>query len=164
MLLQGVRGVTDLITTPGLINTDLADVRMILTNAGAALMGIGYGSGDGRAVTAARSAISSPLLEASIEGARGILLNVSGPSDLGLFELNEAAEIISQVAHPDANIIFGAVIDDSRADELCITVIAAGFERAEGESPTTSRKRAPRNIDDGIDVDDEDLDVPEFLR
>ena len=164
VLLQGVRGVTDLITTPGLINTDLADVRMILTNAGSALMGIGYGSGDGRAVTAARSAISSPLLEASIEGARGILLNVSGPSDLGLFELNEAAEIISQVAHPDANIIFGAVIGDSLTDEVCITVIAAGFERFEGESSTTSAKRASRNVEDGIDVDDEDFDVPEFLR
>jgi cell division protein FtsZ len=164
VLLQGVRGVTDLITTPGLINTDLADVKMILTNAGSALMGIGYGSGDGRAITAARSAISSPLLEASIEGARGILLNVSGPSDLGLFELNEAAEIISQVAHPDANIIFGAVIGDSRADEVCITVIAAGFERVAGESPTTSTKRASRNVENGIDSDDEDLDVPEFLR
>src|SRR5207342_542186 len=95
VLLQGVQGITDLITTPGLINTDFADVKMIMTNAGSALMGIGYASGDGRAVAAARSAISSPLLEASIEGARGILLNVSGPSDLGLFELNEAAEIIS---------------------------------------------------------------------
>jgi cell division protein FtsZ len=164
VLLQGVQGITDLITTPGLINTDLADVKMILTNAGSALMGIGYGSGDDRAVTAARSAISSPLLEASIEGARGILLNVSGPSDLGLFELNEAAEIIGQVAHPDANIIFGAVIDDSLTDEVCITVIAAGFERFEGESSTTSAKRASRNVEGGIDVDDEDFDVPEFLR
>ncbi len=100
VLLQGVQGITDLITTPGLINTDFADVKMIMTNAGSALMGIGYASGDGRAVTAARSAISSPLLEASIEGARGILLNISGPSDLGLFEVNEAAEIIAQAAHP----------------------------------------------------------------
>jgi len=128
VLLQGVQGITDLITTPGLINTDFADVKMIMTNAGSALMGIGYASGEGRAVTAARAAISSPLLEASIEGARGILLNVSGPSDLGLFEVNEAAEIISQAAHPDANIIFGAVIDDSLGDEARITVIAAGFE------------------------------------
>src|SRR6267378_2924319 len=112
VLLQGVQGISDLITTPGLINTDFADVKMILTNAGSALMGVGYATGDGRAVTAARAAISSPLLEASIEGARGILLNVSGPSDLGLFEVNEAAEIIHGVAHPDANIIFGAVIDD----------------------------------------------------
>ncbi len=106
---------------------------MILTNAGSALMGVGYASGDGRAVTAARAAISSPLLEASIEGARGILLNVSGPSDLGLFELNEAAEIIGQAAHPDANIIFGAVIDDALGDEVRLTVIAAGFDRYEGE-------------------------------
>src|SRR5438067_1976505 len=133
VLLQGVQGITDLITTPGLINTDFADVRMIMTNAGSALMGIGYASGEGRAVNAARAAISSPLLEASIEGARGILLNVSGPSDLGLFEVNEAAEIISQAAHPDANIIFGAVIDDALGDEVRITVIAAGFDRYEGE-------------------------------
>src|SRR4249919_674320 len=136
VLLQGVQGITDLITTPGLINTDFADVKMIMTNAGSALMGIGYASGDGRAVAAARSAISSPLLEASIEGARGILLNVSGPSDLGLFELNEAAEIIQQTAHPDANIIFGAVIDDALGDEVRLTVIAAGFDRFEGESNT----------------------------
>src|SRR6202163_4432319 len=109
ILLQGVQGITDLITTPGLINTDFADVKMILTNAGSALMGVGYASGEGRAVTAARAAISSPLLEASIDGARGILLNIAGGSDLGLFEVNEAAEIIHGVAHPDANIIFGQV-------------------------------------------------------
>jgi cell division protein FtsZ len=128
VLLQGVQGITDLITTPGLINTDFADVKMILTSAGSALMGVGYASGDGRAVAAARAAISSPLLEASIEGARGILLNVSGPSDLGLFELNDAADIIAQAAHPDANIIFGAVIDDALGDEVRVTVIAAGFD------------------------------------
>ena len=133
VLLQGVQGITDLITTPGLINTDFADVKMIMTNAGSALMGIGYASGDGRSVTAARAAISSPLLEASIEGARGILLNISGPSDLGLFEVNEAAEIIAEAAHPDANIIFGAVVDDALGDEVRITVIAAGFDRFEGE-------------------------------
>ena len=138
VLLQGVQGITDLITTPGLINTDFADVRMIMSNAGSALMGIGYASGDGRAVNAARAAISSPLLEASVEGARGILLNVSGPSDLGLFEVNEAAEIVAKAAHPDANIIFGAVIDDSLGDEVRITVIAAGFDRFEGEK----RRRA----------------------
>ena len=136
VLLQGVQGITDLITTPGLINTDFADVKMILTSAGSALMGVGYASGDGRAVTAARAAISSPLLEASIEGARGILLNVSGPSDLGLFELNDAADIIAQAAHPDANIIFGAVIDDALGDEVRLTVIAAGFDRFEGEQST----------------------------
>src|SRR5438093_11970492 len=131
VLLQGVQGITDLITTPGLINTDFADVKMIMTNAGSALMGIGYASGEGRAVNAARGAISSPLLESSIEGARGILLNISGGSDLGLFEVNEAAEIIHGVAHPDANIIFGAVIDDAMGDEVRVTVIAAGFERWE---------------------------------
>src|SRR5947199_9169522 len=136
VLLQGVQGITDLITTPGLINTDFADVKMILSNAGSALMGVGYASGDGRSVTASRAAISSPLLESSIEGARGILLNVSGPSDLGLFELNDAADIIAQAAHPDANIIFGAVIDDALGDEVRLTVIAAGFDRFEGEQRT----------------------------
>ncbi|MBW3643500.1 MAG: cell division protein FtsZ, partial [Actinobacteria bacterium] len=106
-----------------------ADVKMIMTNAGSALMGIGYGSGDGRALNAARDAISSPLLEASIEGARGILLSISGGNDLGLFEINEAAEVIHGVAHPDANIIFGAVIDETMEDEVRVTVIAAGFDR-----------------------------------
>src|SRR5881398_2571309 len=135
VLLQGVQGITDLITTPGLINTDFADVKMIMTNAGSSLMGIGYASGEGRALNAARAAISSPLPEASIEGARGILLNISGGSDLGRFEVNEAAEIIRGVAHPDANIIFGAVIDDTMGDEVRVTVIAAGFDRwDEGKS------------------------------
>src|SRR5947199_169717 len=128
VLLQGVQGIADLITTPGLINTDFADVRMIMKDAGTALMGIGYASGEGRAISAARAAMASPLLEASIEGARGLLLNVSGPSDLGLFEVNEAAEIVCQSAHPDANIIFGAVIDDALGDEVRVTVIAAGFD------------------------------------
>jgi cell division protein FtsZ len=175
VLLQGVQGITDLITTPGLINTDFADVKMIMTNAGSALMGIGYASGDGRSVTAARAAISSPLLEASIEGARGILLNISGPSDLGLFEVNEAAEIIAQAAHPDANIIFGAVVDDALGDEVRITVIAAGFDRFEGERRTETplglmeEERALASesgdtIDTGIDAGDDDFDVPEFLR
>jgi YfiH family protein len=131
VLLQGVQGITDLITTPGLINTDFADVKMVMHNAGTALMGVATASGEGRAVNAARGAISSPLLEASIEGARGILLNISGGSDLGLFEVNEAAEIIHGVAHADANIIFGAVIDDAMGDEVRVTVIAAGFDRWE---------------------------------
>src|SRR4051794_26289585 len=144
VLLQGVQGITDLITTPGLINTDFADVKMIMTNAGSALMGIGYASGEGRALNAARAAISSPLLEASIEGARGILLNISGGSDLGLFEVNEAAEIIHGVAHPDANIIFGAVIDDEMGDEVRVTVIAAGFDRWEGkDKPEAGSSTAP---------------------
>jgi cell division protein FtsZ len=129
VLLQGVQGITDLITTPGLINTDFADVKMIMSDAGSALMGIGYAAGEGRALNAARGAISSPLLEASIEGARGILLTISGGSDLGLFEVNEAAEVIHGVAHPDANIIFGTVIDDEMGDEVRVTVIAAGFDR-----------------------------------
>ncbi len=169
VLLQGVQGITDLITTPGLINTDFADVKMIMTNAGSALMGIGYASGDGRSVAAARSAISSPLLEASIEGARGILLNVSGPSDLGLFEVNEAAEIIAQAAHPDANIIFGAVIDDALGDEVRLTVIAAGFDRYEGERRADAPLglRAEDDAFGGSETDalgDDDFDVPEFLR
>ena len=145
VLLQGVQGITDLITTPGLINTDFADVKMIMSNAGSALMGIGYGSGEGRAVAAARAAISSPLLEASIEGARGILLNISGGSDLGLFEVNEAAEIIHGVAHPDANIIFGAVIDDEMGDEVRVTVIAAGFDRWEQKGAGDGRAGAGRD-------------------
>ena len=144
VLLQGVQGITDLITTPGLINTDFADVKMIMSNAGSALMGIGYGSGEGRAVAAARAAISSPLLEASIEGARGILLNISGGSALGLFEVNEAAEIIHGVAHPDANIIFGAVIDDEMGDEVRVTVIAAGFDRWEQKEEASGRARPGR--------------------
>ena len=169
ILLQGVQGITDLITTPGLINTDFADVRTVMSDAGSALMGIGYASGEGRAVAAARSAISSPLLEASIEGARGILLNISGGSDLGLFEVNEAAEIIHGVAHPDANIIFGAVIDDSLGDECRVTVIAAGFDRYEGERASTPlglRSDEPFGVTDTdlrLDGDD-DFDVPEFLR
>ncbi|HVM40153.1 MAG TPA: cell division protein FtsZ [Acidimicrobiia bacterium] len=167
ILLQGVQGITDLITTPGLINTDFADVKMIMTNAGSALMGIGYASGDGRAVNAARAAISSPLLEASIEGARGILLNISGPSDLGLFEVNEAADIISQTAHADANIIFGAVIDDALGEEVRVTVIAAGFDRFDGERRT---ERATIGLsdtdldDEGLDFEDDEFDVPSFLK
>src|SRR6266513_2667973 len=133
VLLQGVQGITDLITTPGLINTDFADVKMIMTNAGSSLMGIGTASGEGRAVHAARAAITSPLLEASIEGARGILLNIAGGSDLGLFEVNEAAEIIAQAAHPDANIIFGTIIDDALGDEVRITIIASGMDRYEDD-------------------------------
>jgi cell division protein FtsZ len=174
VLLQGVQGISELITTPGLINTDFADVKMIMTNAGSALMGIGFGSGEGRAVSAARAAIASPLLEASIEGARGILLSISGGSDLGLFEVNEAAEIIHGVAHPDANIIFGAVIDDAMGDEVRVTVIAAGFDRwdeAKDREPA-ARAAGGRDVfaaapveEEDIDLDaDEDFDVPSFLK
>ncbi len=129
VLRQGVQGISDLITVPGLINLDFADVKTIMQETGSALMGIGVGSGENRAVVAARAAISSPLLETSIEGAKGVLLNITGSSNLGLFEVNEAAEIISQAADPEANIIFGAVIDDSLEDEVRVTVIATGFDQ-----------------------------------
>jgi cell division protein FtsZ len=175
ILLQGVQGITDLITTPGLINTDFADVRMIMQNAGTALMGIGQAAGEGRALNAARIAISSALLEASIEGARGLLLNVAGPSDLGLRETTEAAEVVKATAHPDANIIFGTTIDDSLGDEIRITVIAAGFDRFEAERPDMSRSSIDADEDDSpssprqsrsssFDSGDDDFDVPEFLR
>jgi len=185
VLLQGVQGITDLITTPGLINTDFADVRMIMNDAGSALMGVGYATGEGRALHAARQAISSPLLEAAIDGARGILLNISGGSDLGLFEVNEAAQVIHEVAHPEANIIFGAVIDDELGDEVRITVIAAGFERwDESKAPrrtTGGATATPSRRDDAgpetsiTDVfaegdedelfgGDDDFDVPSFLK
>ena len=182
ILLQGVAGITNLITTPGLINTDFADVKMILTNAGSALMGIGIASGDKRAVTAARDAISSPMLEAAIDGARGILLNITGPSSMGLFEVNEAAEVVHAVAHQDANIIFGTVIDDEMGDEIKVTVIAAGFERwdtgAAGNSGFGTRTSSGRPADsrptsnvrdifsdsDPLSDDDDDFDVPSFLK
>jgi len=128
VLLQGVSGITDLITTPGLINLDFADVKSIMSDAGSALMGIGSARGDDRAVAAAEMAVSSPLLEASIDGAHGVLLSIAGGSDLGLFEINEAAALVSQAAHAEANIIFGAVIDDALGDEVRVTVIAAGFD------------------------------------
>lgn len=129
VLYQGVEGITSLITTPGLINLDFADVRSVMTGAGSALMGIGHGSGEDRAEEAAKNAISSPLLESSIEGARGVLLSIAGPTDLTLHEVNRAADAITRVAHPDANIIFGAVVDDALGDEVRVTVIAAGFDK-----------------------------------
>jgi len=128
VLLSGVQGITDLITTPGLINLDFADVKSVMQGAGSALMGIGSSRGEDRAVQAAELAISSPLLEASIDGAHGVLLSISGGSDLGLFEINEAARLVQEAAHPEANIIFGAVIDDALGDEVRVTVIAAGFD------------------------------------
>ena len=141
VLLSGVQGITDLITTPGLINLDFADVKSVMTGAGSALMGIGSARGEARAVRAAELAIASPLLEASIDGARGVLMSIAGGSDLGLFELSEAAELVAKSAHPDANIIFGTVIDDALGDEVRITVIAAGFDGGEPkkvEMPTIS--------------------------
>ncbi|WP_232662195.1 cell division protein FtsZ [Pseudonocardia sp. TRM90224] len=128
VLLSGVQGITNLITTPGLINLDFADVKSVMSGAGSALMGIGSSRGEGRAVQAASKAINSPLLEASMDGAQGVLLSIAGGSDLGLFEINEAASLVQEAAHPEANIIFGTVIDDSLGDEVRVTVIAAGFE------------------------------------
>ena len=176
VLLQGVRGITDLITVPGLINTDFADIKMVMANAGTAIMGIGQSNGEGRAVNAARSAITSPLLEASIEGARGILLNIAGGPELGIFEVNEAAEIIHSVAHPDANIIFGTVIDESLGEEVRVTVIAAGFERWENRSVTSGLSDlglggTSSTVDlfaDATDTSsgfgDDEFDVPSFLK
>jgi cell division protein FtsZ len=173
VLLSGVQGITDLITTPGLINLDFADVKAIMSGAGSALMGIGRARGDDRAAAAAEAAISSPLLEASIDGAHGVLLNISGGSDLGLFEINEAADLIAQAAHPDANIIFGAVIDDALGDEVRVTVIAAGFDGGEPKQrrePAVTRRpvaQEPAVVDlvDDIDLDDEvDEPVPTFAR
>ncbi|MBU4214733.1 MAG: cell division protein FtsZ [Actinobacteria bacterium] len=136
VLLSGVQGITDLITTPGLINLDFADVKSVMQGAGSALMGIGFARGEDRAVQAAEMAISSPLLEASIDGAHGVLLSIQGGSDLGLFEINEAARLVQEAAHAEANIIFGAVIDDALGDEVRVTVIAAGFDSG---SPTVRR-------------------------
>ncbi|MCU1692906.1 MAG: cell division protein FtsZ [Frankiales bacterium] len=140
VLLSGVQGITDLITTPGLINLDFADVKSVMSNAGSALMGIGNARGDDRAVVAAEMAIASPLLEASMDGAHGVLLSISGGSDLGLFEINEAAQLVADAAHQDANIIFGAVIDDALGDEVRVTVIAAGFDAG---SPSPMRRHEP---------------------
>lgn len=147
VLLSGVQGITDLITTPGLINLDFADVKAVMSGAGSALMGIGSARGEDRASAAAEIAIASPLLEASIDGAHGVLMNISGGSDLGLFEINDAARLISDAAHPDANIIFGAVIDDTLGDEVRVTVIAAGFDGGaplQRRDPVRRAQGAPR--------------------
>ncbi|HEY4457385.1 MAG TPA: cell division protein FtsZ [Pseudonocardiaceae bacterium] len=142
VLLSGVQGITDLITTPGLINLDFADVKSVMSDAGSALMGIGSARGEGRAIQAAEKAINSPLLEASMDGAHGVLLAIAGGSDLGLFEINEAASLVQESAHPDANIIFGTVIDDSLGDEVRVTVIAAGFD----SGMPTHKKLEPRAV------------------
>jgi cell division protein FtsZ len=173
VLRQGVQGITDLITIPGLINLDFADVRTIMTDAGSALMGIGTANGENRAAEAAKMAISSPLLEESVDGATGILLNITGGPDMGLFEVNEAAEIIQSAADANSNIIFGAVIDDSQGDDVRVTVIATGFDHRgrglrgrEADRPRP-RDRGPR-IDDrqrsSLEISDDDIDVPPFLR
>jgi cell division protein FtsZ len=162
VLRQGVQGIADLITIPGLINLDFADVRTIMAEAGSALIGIGVGAGEDRAVRAAQAAISSPLLETSMEGARGVLINVTGGLDLGLLEVSEAAQIVRDAADPEANIIFGAVIDEKARDEVRITVIATGFDAArrggdEVPAPGQERAREPVKLID-------DLDIPAFLR
>ena len=144
VLLNGVQGITDLITTPGLINVDFADVKGIMSGAGTALMGIGSARGDGRALKAAEIAINSPLLEASMEGAQGVLMSIAGGSDLGLFEINEAASLVQEAAHPEANIIFGTVIDDSLGDEVRVTVIAAGLRREPARAASRWSAQGPR--------------------
>ena len=194
VLLSGVQGITDLITTPGLINLDFADVKAVMSGAGSALMGIGNARGEDRAAVAAEMAIASPLLEASMDGAHGVLLNISGGSDLGLFEINEAAQLVADAAHPEANIIFGAVIDDALGDEVRVTVIAAGFdagaptpvrrvetrrqpdpEPAAAPAPQPSHPRTPPPVARPAPqqpsspprrtvVFEDDLDVPDFLK
>jgi cell division protein FtsZ len=174
VLRQGVQGITDLITIPGLINLDFADVRTIMHDAGSALMGIGTAGGENRAAEAAKIAISSPLLEESVEGAMGILLNITGGHDLGLFEVNEAAEIVQSAADTNSNIIFGAVIDDSLGDEVRVTVIATGFDHGHA-SPSTARestRKARRDRDvtmddsqrSSLEIRDDEIDIPSFLR
>ncbi len=193
VLLNGVQGITDLITTPGLINVDFADVKGIMSGAGTALMGIGSARGEGRSLKAAEIAINSPLLEASMEGAQGALMSIAGGSDLGLFEINEAASLVQDAAHPDANIIFGTVIDDSLGDEVRVTVIAAGFDvSGPGRKPVMGETGGAHRIEsakagkltstlfepvDAVSVplhtngatlsiggDDDDVDVPPFMR
>ncbi len=181
VLRQGVQGITDLITIPGLINLDFADVRTIMKDAGSALMGIGASSGENRAGEAAKQAISSPLLEQSVEGATGILLNITGGGDLGLFEVNEAAEIIQSAADQNSNIIFGAVIDEGLGDEVRVVVIATGFDKPGAPAPLFDRERPSRAdperaeprrrgpvMDDrqrsSLEIPDDDIDIPSFLR
>ncbi len=197
VLYQGVDGITSLITTPGLINLDFADVKTVMTGAGSALMGIGLGEGEDRAEEAAKAAISSPLLESSIEGAKGVLLSIAGPTDLTLHEVNRAADLITRVAHSEANIIFGAVVDDALGQEVRVTVIAAGFDKlpqiSEGritrllevepeeplipaveEEPAVALTALeedeeevifrPASADSALFSDEEDLDIPDFLK
>lgn len=193
VLLNGVQGITDLITTPGLINVDFADVKGIMSGAGTALMGIGSARGEGRSLKAAEIAINSPLLEASMEGAQGVLMSIAGGSDLGLFEINEAASLVQDAAHQDANIIFGTVIDDSLGDEVRVTVIAAGFDAGPGRKAVSSNEtggahrietakagKLTSTLFEPVDAvsvplhtngatlsiggDDDDVDVPPFMR
>ena len=174
VLRQGVQGISDLITIPGLINLDFADVKTIMLNTGLAHMGIGKASGDGRAEEATKKAIESPLLETSIEGAKGVLLNITGGSELGLFEVDVAAGLIEKSADPDANIIIGAVIDEKLGDEIVITVIATGFEKTpvikkqEKATTATSENRGKTSytekVQPSLDIIGDELDIPTFLR
>jgi cell division protein FtsZ len=175
ILRQGVQGITDLITVPGLINLDFADVRKVMRDQGSALMGIGVSTGDGRATEAARMAVSSPLLESSVEGATGVLLNITGGGDLGLFEVNEAAEVVTGAADRNAEVIFGAVIDESISEDVRVTVIATGFDarfrregrerREERPAPERGRELEPEPAGEGgFDVPPDVLEVPSFLR
>src|SRR5437867_9914092 len=161
VLYQGVEGITSLITTPGLINLDFADVKAVMLGAGSALMGIGHASGEDRAEDAAKAAVSSPLLESSIEGARGVLLSIAGPTDLTLHEVNRAAEAITRVAHPDANIIFGAVVDDALGEEVRVTVIAAGFDKL---GPGFADARLSRLIEGPAERDEDRIVLPSLLE
>ncbi|MDR3600637.1 MAG: cell division protein FtsZ [Desulfosporosinus sp.] len=162
VLRQGVQGISDLIAVPGLINLDFADVKTIMSNTGSALMGIGQATGENRAADAARKAISSPLLETSIEGAKGVLLNITGGTNLTLFEVNEAAGIIAEAADPEANIIFGAVIDENLKEEIRVTVIATGFDQhwaGFGLAPGKAQENIIKPVTAEVDID-----IPEFLR
>jgi cell division protein FtsZ len=164
VLRQGVQGISELITVPGLINLDFADVRTIMSEGGAALMAVGCGTGENRAVDAVQQAISSRLLDITIDGARGILFNITGGSDLGLYEVNEAASIVKQTAHPEVNLIFGAVIDETLGDEVRVTVIATGFdgERRPTDIPPFMASDLPTFLAPAFDKDD--LEIPAFLR
>jgi len=173
VLRQGIQGITDLITIPGLINLDFADVRTIMHDAGSALMGIGLGTGENRCPDAAGAAIASPLLEESIDGATGILLNITGGKDLGLFEVNDAAEIIQKAADSNANIIFGAVIDEAMGEEVRVTVIGTGFDQRRlmreglprrGQRATDRGPRIDERQRSSLEIPDEEIDVPPFLR
>jgi len=168
ILRQGVQGITDLITVPGLVNLDFADVRTIMRDAGSALMGIGTASGDTRAADAANAAVSSPLLETTLDGATGVLLNITGGSNLGLFEVNEAAEVVTGHADPNANVIFGAVIDDSMGDEVRVTVIATGFggrpRRRRVEAPGAAIPSAGERLFERPTTSDAEIEIPSFLR
>lgn len=164
VLRQGVQGISDLISVPGLINLDFADVKTIMRETGSALMGIGTAAGDNRATEAARLAVSSPLLETSVEGARGVLLNITGGSSLGLFEVNEAADIIAQAVDPEANIIFGAVIDETLSEEVRVTVIATGFDTGVRFTREEKEEEGKENFEIKTFSDHDNIEVPAFLR